>query len=317
MNEPSIIRIFRVDAPGTDVRGDYQATGARYNGQAVYYAAAPDFYFWKHASGYWRLTRSVGGDDLDDGLDVWWQSLGDMPTGELWLQYLLGGGDPLLARAIGHAQAADTLGLTIAGVEVKHLAVVGTIPGVAPLLAAARNGPGTGALRWDASGLCWKAPGSTAFGPPVLCTVDGEVLLCDGLDHDRWLRAWVAVAWLPAGTAEGPAYLSDVYGAVAGVDVAAAEATAGDVLDYQITIENRGRNVLARVVCWLSAAAAGLEISADDATYAAPTTEATALALADMPAGATQTLYLRRTIAAEAAPDPAVLDLLHFAFDGL
>ena len=93
--------------------------------------------------------------------------------------------------------SADALHVTVDTVEVRHLAVVGTLPGVVPLLASARNGPGIGLMQSegdDGTWLSWRAPGSTLYGTAVHCSPDGTFLLCDGEDPDKWIRVDVYAA---------------------------------------------------------------------------------------------------------------------------
>ena len=218
------------------------------------------------------------------------------------------------------ATQADSLRLSVSGVEVKHLGCVGAVPGVAPLLAAARNGPGSGDLKTEGDGtwILWRAPGSSSYGTPVALSGDGAYLLEDGDDRDAWLRVQAYTSYLlPAGAA-GRVLLGDVYaGGTTDDDVAAGEATAGSVTTYTITLRNDSAMRLGRLVAWLDAATAGIEISDDGVAWVNPTSEATGLELPDLGPGATDTLHLRRTIAALADSDPEVLDVFHVAFDGL
>lgn len=215
--------------------------------------------------------------------------------------------------------AADSLTIEAAAVEIRHLAAVGTVAGVAPQLAAARNGPGAGRVRTDVqSRLQYKAPGSDAWGQaePV-ATAGQEILLTDGDDRDKWLRVAAWPAHLTPGE-EARVLLGDRYenGATAG-DVTDSEAAAGDVATYEITLTNASGHTAERIRAWLDAATADVEISADGVAWVSPTTEGTGLELASLAPGAAATLYARRTIAAAATADTGVLNLLHFAFDGL
>ena len=212
---------------------------------------------------------------------------------------------------------ADVLRIELAGVEVQHLATVGAVPGTAILLAAARNGPGEGRLRTNASGTAvqWRAPGSIVWGTAVSVPADGEYLLCDGEDRDKFVRIAAWPAHLQAGQ-EAEVQLRDVYSnAIAHDDVAAEEAATGDLTVYSLTLRNAGDSALRHLLCWLDAATTVLEISADGAAWVCPTAVGNALELGDLAAGAATTLYLRRTIATGAASDAAVLTHLHFRFD--
>lgn len=212
------------------------------------------------------------------------------------------------------ASHADALRITVSGVEVQHLRVAGTVPGVVPLLAAGRNGPGQGRLRTSAAGdaLAWRAPGSATWGAWCSVPADGDYLLLDGDDLDCWLRVEVHTAYL-VGSAEAIVALADRWtNAVAQADVTAAEAAAGDVLEYALTLTNAGTQTL-DVVAWLDATTAALELSADGVSWSAPTDEASAVALGTLAPAATATLHLRRTIAAAADSDPDILNLIHLA----
>ena len=214
----------------------------------------------------------------------------------------------------------DALRIEIASVESRSLAAVGTIPGVAVLAAAGRNGPGVGRLRamQDGTYLHWRAPGSATFGPATHCEADADVLIRDGEDTDKWVRARVALDYLVAGPVDGSVHLGDRFGNAVGHDnVTAAEALAGNVEAYTVDLANVSTLILSSVVAWLDAAVSGLEISDDGITYVSPTSEATGLSLADIPAGGSITFYLRRTVAATAASDPEVLNHICLAFDGL
>jgi len=216
--------------------------------------------------------------------------------------------------------AADSLEIIRDAAEVRPLTLVGTVPGVAPLLAAAKNGPGAGRLRYDptAGAVQYKAPDSSTWGPIQKTEADADYLLLDGDDRDAWLRVSVYRDHLPAGPAEARVLLADRWGnGVSLADVTAEEAAAGDVSTWTLTLTHQGTHTIENLVVWLDAAHAGLELSSDGVAYSSPTTEGTALALADLSPGDSLTLYLRRTIAAAAAADPDVLDLLHFRFDAL
>lgn len=218
------------------------------------------------------------------------------------------------------AQHADALRLELDSVEVEHLVPIGTIPGVAVLAAAARNAPGSGTVRssGDGSLLSWKAPGSSSFGPDVEAAADGDYLLEDGEDPSKWLRVQVWRQYLVPGAAEATVSLRDLYNNAAGHDdVTAAEAQAGDVETYTITMKNEGTLTLSQIKVWLDAATDDLEISENGSSWVNPTSEAAALEFPDLVAGGTDLLHLRRTITGGADPDPNVLNHLHLSFAGL
>jgi len=220
-------------------------------------------------------------------------------------------------------ERADALGILSASIEVQSLLAIETIPGVVILAAAGCNGPGVGYLRCDSSlGLTWEAP-NTDRGASLQCRDgDGDWLLEAGPDDagdwrpERWLRVRVYADRLVAGSSTA-VYLSDVYSnAIAGDDVTAAEAAAGDVTTWQVAVTNRGSGWLHRVRVWLDALVTGLEVSPNGSDWSAPTDEAAALDLGDLGPGGQVALHLRRTILAAAESDPDVLHHLQFSFQG-
>lgn len=221
------------------------------------------------------------------------------------------------------ARRCDALRLEVSGAETHSLRAIGTLPGVVVLAAAGRNGRGTGMLRTSGSGtwLSWRAPGSNRFGAAVVCDSDGSYLLEDGRDLSKWLRVEVHVDYLVPGAVDARVYLADAYNnGHAHDDVSAAEADAGDIEDYTITLANDSLGDLIDVKAWLELdTAQKIEISSDDINYYAPTFEdhVNALSWARITAGGSETLYLRRTIAASAGYDPGVLNQLKFAWTGL
>jgi len=214
----------------------------------------------------------------------------------------------------------DALRLKISGVEIQHLKAVGTIPGVAILQVAARNGPGTARIRSTGDGtyLSWRAPNSDTYGSRALCSSDGICLLEDGEDRDKYVRVQVFTDHLQPNPAEAKVYLKDVYeNGVSHDDVTAGEASAGDVTAYTITLSNASTVGISQLKAWLDGAVVGLEISDDGIAYVVRDCEENPLSLADIPTGGSITFYLRRTISAGASSDTGVLSHLHFAWEGL
>jgi hypothetical protein len=214
---------------------------------------------------------------------------------------------------------ADGLRFEASGEEIAHRGLVGTIPGVVILAAAAANPAGLGLLRSTGAGaiLSWRAPGSDTFGPdvPVSAAADGEYLLEDGEDRNRWLRVYVYHEFLTPGAAQCRVMVRDLFGnAIASDDVSEAEALAGDVESWQITMVNELGRRIRGIRVWLDAATADIEISEDGAAWVSPTTEAAGLAFPELAALGSDILHVRRTIAAEAASDPDVLTRLHGRF---
>ena len=215
------------------------------------------------------------------------------------------------------ATHADALRLEYSATEVAHLDVVGTIPGVVPIAVAARCGVGTARIRSRAAGIAFKAPGSATWGPAVDADADGSYLLEDGDDRDKWLRVTAYTAFLLT-PREGRILLADRFNnPISSDNVSAAEASAGDVEDVELAVANDGSAYLSQVLAWIDAGVAGLQISPNGADWSAPTTEATALALADVPPAGDVALHVRRTIAASAPSDPDVLNHLHLSFSGI
>lgn len=222
------------------------------------------------------------------------------------------------------ATRADALRLleTEAGPEVVHLNAVGTIPGVVLLAVAARNGTGTGTIRSEGDGntLSWRAPGSETFGDAVTVSADGDVLLEDGEDTNKWVRVEIHFAELAPGSTSEGVLLADVYNnAIASDDVDAAEASAGDVETYTVTMANDGAFPLRFLAVWVDPAAASafpgiVEISDDGIVWVSPTTEGTALSFPDLEPATTTTLHIRRSIDSASPSDPATSIGLHFRY---
>jgi hypothetical protein len=223
---------------------------------------------------------------------------------------------------------ADTIRLEDSGAtEVRHLAVRGTLPGIVPLLAAARNGPGTASLRYTAAGgVQYKAPGSATWGtavmvPPAAVIANDTWIVRDGDDPDCWLRVQVYADYLPATAQTVDVELDDVFnGTIGQANCAAAEAMAGETITWQITctaqeaIAGTDHSATA-LTFWTTQPAAGtIEISDDGSTWVSPTTEGTGLVLGTVAAGGSTTLYCRRTIAAGASAAPTLLSQLHASF---
>jgi len=208
--------------------------------------------------------------------------------------------------------------MAVAGVESPSLRVVGTLPGLAPLLASGACGPGVARLRTAGDGaVAFRAPGSAAWGSAQPIAADGTYVLEDGQNRDASLRVAAHVDYLPAAAAEALVYLRDRFGNHVGHDdVSAAEAAAGHDESWAVTLVNAGHVVLHDLVAWVEAGQ-GVAISDDDAAWVTPTDEAHGLALADLVVDATDTLYVQRTTAAGAVAVPELLTLLHVAFTGL
>lgn len=211
--------------------------------------------------------------------------------------------------------------------EVSQFEIVGAPPGLAVLQAAGRNGPGVGRLQVIDKEAQWRAPGSANFGPAVDVSAGGTFHLYDGDDPDKWLRVESYASLLPEGGASAAVYLADryetIYSApmawseIAGPDVTAAEALAGHVEEWSFKVANRNADyAIQDLVAWLDPAVTWIEIAAaPGGPWVAPTTEAAGLALGDVGADSTVTVYVRRTVPALTASDPSILVLFHFAWN--
>ena len=200
------------------------------------------------------------------------------------------------------------------------LAAVGVLDGVRVLAAAGANGPGMGRLIATADGdrIAWQAPGSDTAGDAIQAAADGSYLLEDGEDAAKWLRVQVYSTYRPEGSGAARVYLGDAFNnALAGADVSAGEASAGDVFPWTIILTNAGLATLSQLKIWLDAAVTRIAIADDGATWVTPTTEAAALALPDLVPGGTDTLHIRRTVAASTPFDPSELVHLHYSFQGI
>ena len=213
--------------------------------------------------------------------------------------------------------SADLLHLEIADVELVHLDAVRTAPGVKLLLIAARNGPGTAWLRasGDGSDLAWKAPGSSSYGEDVACAADGEYLIKDGDDTNKFARVQVWRDFLVS-PGEYPIYLRDRYNnGVALDDVTAEQAASGDVSVSTITLHNVSSSEMTGVVVWVdSDTAAPIEISTNGTNWFRPENEEVAVALPSIPAESTVMIYVKRTIVAGTENNPKMQVHFHVTF---
>jgi hypothetical protein len=224
------------------------------------------------------------------------------------------------------ATNADALRAEISGVEILHLRAVGTVAGVIINQAAARNGPGEGILAMGTAGttISWQAPDSATPGTDVDISAGGEFLIEDGADPDKWLRITAYAAYLRRGES-ATVTLTDRYAnGSPGDDVTASEATAGDVESWSVDLVNDSDETVYAPTAWLDVATDFLEISDDGVNWVSPTTQEDGLVLDDLEGasasssmGAAQSvvLYIRRTIPAVTASDPAVLVHIHISWN--
>lgn len=213
--------------------------------------------------------------------------------------------------------------------EVSQFEIVGAVPGLVVVQGAGRNGSGMGRLQIVAGEAQWRAPNSMNFGPAVDVSATGSYHLYDGDDGDKWVRVQSSASFLPGGATSAPVYLADRYetifsaelevgwNQIAGDDVTAAEAAAGDVetWDFQVANRNLDYGILA-LVAWIDPAVTWIEIAAaPGGPWVSPATEGAALGLGDLAPNSTVTLYVRRTVPASTPFDPAKLVLFHFAWN--
>jgi hypothetical protein len=213
----------------------------------------------------------------------------------------------------------DSLRIEADSNEVRHLTMVGTVPGIAPLLAAARNGAGIGTLLCSGGGLLsWRAPGSETFGNPVDCSIDGQYVLCDGEDTHKFIRVEVHADYLVDGS-QADVLLADVYNNdIGGPDIIASEAIAGNVRSSGLILRNTASSDFSRLVIWLDPASdARISISLDGETWSHPTNEDEGLEIPLLPSGQSVPFWTRRTIDAGEPASAAQLVFFHLAFDGL
>lgn len=217
------------------------------------------------------------------------------------------------------ATRADALRVEVASVEVQHLTPAGTVAGIRIDAVAARNGPGVAMLQVVPPNLLsWKGP-SGSYGPGVDVSQAGSYLVEDGGDPGKWARVTSVPAFLPSAE-EVRVYLQDRFeNEVADDDVTAAEASAGDTKTWTLTLSNDSSFGLSDVKAWIDASVSDIEISDDGATWVTPTSEThgDVLTWGMISAGGSETLHVRRTIAAATSSDPDILNLFHFAWNGL
>lgn len=197
------------------------------------------------------------------------------------------------------------------------MAPIRTIPGVILVDASHRNGPGKGAIRSELDGrtLRWRAPGSATFGPGVAVAADADVLLEDGEDHGKYVRAHVKYTYLQA-TSERAVYLQRLWNLIL-ADIASVDALAGVVAHRtDLILHNPSPGKIRNVRSWIEPGTDFLQISQDGAVFSAPTSEPTGLDFGSLDPAADTPFYTRLTIPAATGYRPQVETLLHFSFDG-
>jgi len=213
----------------------------------------------------------------------------------------------------------DQLKLSVTGVECEMLDAVGTVPGVAPLFASGRCGPGRARLRTSNGLVRFRAPGSSTFGPGVSIAADlASVELRDGEDPDAWLRVQVYADYVADSPREAVVDLVDKWNTDFGMaDIEAADASAGTSDQTAITLTNLTTVHLSQIKAWIDPDCERLEISDDAVVWVSPTTEAAALELPDLAPGGTDVLNIKRTIPASTGYDADVLNQIEISFHGI
>lgn len=213
---------------------------------------------------------------------------------------------------------SDALRLEISGNELAFMRSVGALSGVVVLAVAALNGPGSGRLICNGGQLQWKAPGSDEAGTAVNVSAGGTFLLEDGEDATKWIRVEVYEEYLPT-AGEAVVLIQDAYNDFADGDIEAADALAGVVVTQQYTIHNVSADAAENVRLWINPAASGaefLEVSDDGLAFVAPDDEehADVLVWASIAGGATESVWVRRTIPAAQAHAIDVLTHLELSW---
>jgi len=113
-------------------------------------------------------------------------------------------------------------------------------------------------------------------------------------------------------------YLTEIYNnEIALPDVTAAEALAGDVSTFSVTIKNDGKVVLSQIGAWMDGTTAlWVQISQDNVAFSAPQSRAAALVFPDVKPGDTFTLYIKRTIPANTTYYPRIRTKIYFKWMG-
>lgn len=216
------------------------------------------------------------------------------------------------------ATHSDGLRIRASGVDIAFMRTVGTIAGCVVAACAARNGEGYGILTAAPGGfLSWQAPGSATAGTPTQATADGTYLLEDGEDASKWISVTVSIDYLPS-AAQGRVYIADSFNAIGIADVAAADASAGLVSNATLTLYNATGFSVTNIKLWLEDIT-GLEVSSDNVTFYAPTSEADShvITYASLAAGASVNLYVRRTISPSTASNAAILNHIVYTWTGV
>lgn len=205
------------------------------------------------------------------------------------------------------------------GVETGGLVSAGGVDGVQIAFVAALNGEGRGSLWYEAGGLLrWQAPESETPGAAIDVSAGGTFTLLDGDDEDKFVRVTVDEDFLPTYALQAGVELTAAgENDVAGPRISAADAAAGQVATWQLTVHNADAvHAIADVYFWFEEVTddgPAFELSTNNADWYSPSSEVEAVALmpsVTIAAAGSRTLYLRRTTTAgQAAGGAFMLDL--------
>lgn len=209
---------------------------------------------------------------------------------------------------------SDQLQLTISAVPLVSLQAIGTLHGVRITAVAGLNGPGAGLLSIDADGLVvWSPPGG-AEGAAVDVTAGGSFTIF-GADPNQWISISVEADYL-ALASQASVVLQDIYdGPLVGTDCTAAQAAAGNVQSWSVTLHNTSASRMIDVLVWLAEDATHWQLSADNATWSAPDSSHF-LPLPPIAAAGSGILYIRRSIVAGELSQAELLLLVHLEWAG-
>jgi hypothetical protein len=268
---------------------------------------------------------TAGTYTYDSGDGFWWRSDGDYYI-QSWGTDTWALVDNLTHAGIANLFAASPAGtysngdvFTLAGSNAAvSLQALGTLSGVEITGVAGMCGPGQGLLDIDAAGnLTWTPPGGAA-GTPVDVSAGGDFFVYDSTGN-AWLAVTVTADYLIL-SAEAAVDLQDIYDGpiVNSADVTAAEASAGNVASWSVTLTNTsGSDTATGLVTWLDPNVyTGIEISLDGSTWSQPTTQGAGLAIADLGPGASTTIYLQQTVPASSASLASGLVLVNVSWTG-
>lgn len=191
------------------------------------------------------------------------------------------------------------------------LKCVGTIPGVAPIAAAGICGEGLAAIAShdDGTALCFRAPGSQTFGPTVAAGVDGDYLLEDGEDKNKWLRVKARAAFLSPTPQEARVFLRiEDSEMVPG-------ATIGGAVNLNLQLQNVSSKKVENVRVW--SPTSGVTFNVFGAGDIVAASEATSFLIGAMLAGGVQDLGMILTVPGGTSPNPAAPAELRAKWDSL